>query len=146
MLFGLGLFLYLFVVNPTYITGDFMEPAVKNGSYRFSNYLYYKFNAYKPGDIIVFSYEDKMCFSRVVALENQEIKISENVIFVNGEVRHDSVRRDCNNWKLGTYGIDDVFKIPKGHLYVLSDNLSSQHDDSRVFGPISYTNIYGKLW
>ena len=81
-----------------------------------------------------------------MALENQEIKISDKAILVNNEVCSDAIERSWQNWRYGKYGVDDVTKIPAGHAYVLSDNLSAHHDDSRVFGPISYKKILGKVW
>ncbi len=42
--------------------------------------------------------------------------------------------------------LDDPFTVPKDNVFVLSDNLSAQHDDSRVFGPISKSVISGWVW
>jgi signal peptidase I len=100
----------------------------------------------KWGDIIIFRHEDKIWVSRIVGLENQEIKITDNTISLDNKVYSDSIHRNWKDWRYGHYGIESPAKIPSRHVYVLSDNFSAHHDDSRVFGPISYDNILGKVW
>ncbi len=146
LLVGTALFFYLFIVNPYRISGDCMEPAIKDGKRYFVNHLYYQLNTYRAGDIVIFRYEDKIWISRIVGLENQEIKISDKTLLINNAIYSDAIERNWQNWRYGKYGVNDVTKIPAGHVYVLSDNLSAHHDDSRVFGPISYKNILGKIW
>lgn len=141
-----SLFVYFIIANPYRISGDCMEPAIKDGKLYFVNYLYYKLNAYKAGDIIIFRHEDKIWVSRIVGLENQELKITDKTILVNNMDYSDSIQRSWQDWRYGHYGVDSIVKIQPGHVYVLSDNLSAHHDDSRVFGPISYDSILGKVW
>lgn len=123
-----------------------MEPAIKDAKLCFINYLYYKVNGYRAGDVIIFCYKDKVWVSRIVGLENQKIKINDKGIFIDNAVCSDAIERNWQDWRYGKYGIDNMVKIPAEHVYVLSDNLSAHHDDSRVFGPISYSNILGKVW
>ncbi|MEN9781971.1 MAG: hypothetical protein RL208_121, partial [Pseudomonadota bacterium] len=137
---------YFFIAKPYRIKGDCMEPAIKNDQLYFVNYLHYKFNPYKTGDIIIFYHGDKIWVSRIVGLENQEIKIIDNAILLDNKFYSDSIQRNWHNWKHGHYGVNSAAKIPANHVYVLSDNLSAHHDDSRVFGSISYSNILGKVW
>lgn len=126
--------------------GDCMEPAIQDGKLYFVNYLYYKFNDYKAGDIVVFRYEEKEWISRIVGLGGQNLQIIDSAILINNNIYNDFVQRNWKDWKYGHYGVDSAVKIPANHVYVLSDNLSAHHDDSRVFGPISYDSILGKVW
>lgn len=112
----------------------------------FVNYLYYKFSNYKIGDIVVFRHEGKIWISRIVGLENQEIKITDNSISLDNKLYSDSIQINWQDWQCGQHGVATPLKIPSKHAYVLSDNLSAHHDDSRVFGPISYDNILVKVW
>ena len=147
-----SLFIYFFIANPYRISGingekgNCMEPAIKDGRLYFVNHLYYKFGPYKTGDIIIFRHEDKIWISRIVGLKNQEIKITDNTILVDNKVYSDSVHRNWQDWRYGNYGVESIAKVPPRNVYVLSDNLSAHHDGSRVFGPISYENILGKVW
>ncbi len=130
--------------QPYWAIGDCMEPAVKDGGYVFLNRVLPYFRSYKIDDIVVFKHEKKVWYSRIVALEKDTIQINESEIVVNGiSLDEPGVHRDWNNWQYGTYAIDKPFKVPSGHVYVLSDKLSAHHDDSRVFGPISYSSILG---
>jgi len=131
---------------PYPVAGDCMEPAVKDGSYAFVNRMLPYFRAYKIGDIAVFDHEQKAWIARIVALENDVIQISDGTILVNGIVLQDSVKRNWKDWKYGSYGIEQPLTVPIGHVYVLSDDLSAHHDDSRVFGPISEKYIEGLVW
>lgn len=56
------------------------------------------------------------------------------------------ISRNWSGWNHGAYAIDKPFQVPTDHVFVLSDNLSAQHDDSWVFGPVSYTSILGIVW
>lgn len=147
-----SVFVYFFIANPYRISGingekgDCMEPAINDGQLYFVNHLHYKLSTYKMGDIIIFRHEDKIWISRIVGLENQEIKITDNTILLDNKVSSDSIQRSWQDWRYGHYGVDTATKIPSKHVYVLSDNLSAHHDDSRIFGPISYDNILGKVW
>lgn len=147
-----SLFVYFFIAHPYRNTGingeksDCMEPAIKDGQLFFVNHFHYKLSTYKIGDIIIFRHEDKIWISRIVGLENQEIKITDNTILLDNKVYYDSIQRNWQDWRYGNYGLDSGAKIPARHVYVLSDNLSAHHDDSRVFGPILYDNILGKVW
>jgi len=152
LLVAVLLFIYMFIARPYHISGihgekgDCMEPAIKDGQLYFVNYLYYKFLPYKVGDIIIFRHEEMTWISRIVGLENQELRITDNAILVNSKAQSDFVERNWSDWKYGHYGVEAPVKIPPRHVYVLSDNLSAHHDDSRVFGAISSDNILGKVW
>lgn len=134
--------------QPYRMYGNCMEPAKQDGGLYFLNNAtrYLGSHQYRVGDIILFKHENRVWVSRVVGLENDMIEIKENIISVNDNVLEDNIERNWTDWKFGTYAIDNIFQVPQGHVYVLSDNLSAHHDDSRVFGAISNTAIVGRLW
>jgi signal peptidase I len=133
--------------HPYNVPGDCMEPAIKDGSHIFVNHISPYLRQYQVGDIIAFKHEGKEWVSRIVALETDTVQITEGKVTVNG-IAHpdDGILRNWSNWKYGTYAIDKSFQVPSAHVFVLSDNLSAQHDDSRVFGPISKDSIVGRVW
>jgi signal peptidase I len=129
---------------PYWISGDCMEPAVKDGQMCLVNRTLPYLRGYQIGDIILFKHEEKIWISRIVALENDTIQITEGNIIVNGAALQDtSIQRNWSNWKQGNYAIDKSLQIPADHVFVLSDNLAAQHDDSRVFGPVLKKSILG---
>ncbi len=102
---------------------------------------------YRVNDIVLFNHKEKVWISRIVALETDTIQIDEDKLILNGVALQDaSIRRNWSDWKQGNYAISKQLQIPLGHVYVLSDNLSAQHDDSRVFGFISKGSILGLVW
>lgn len=134
-------------IEPFRSCGDCMEPAVMTGQLCFLNKLSPYLCQYHIDDIIAFKYEGISWYSRIVALENDTIQIADGSVIVNGITFDDAkIHRNWSGWKLGTYGIDKPFQVPLGHVFVLSDNLSADHDDSRVFGPIPYSSILGQIW
>jgi len=151
-LYCLGLILlsvlgFITLAQPYRYTGDCMEPALKDGHLYFLNRIAPYLRHYQIGDVILFKHEEKVWISRIVALEDNTIHITDNNIIVNGLSLHDTkIHRNWAGWKLGSYAIDKPFQVPGEHVFVLSDNLSAQHDDSRVFGPISKELILGVVW
>ncbi|MDP1724343.1 MAG: signal peptidase I [Alphaproteobacteria bacterium] len=133
--------------KPYRISGDCMEPAIKDGQLYFLNKATPYFRSYKIDDIIVFKHEDKDWIARIVALENNTIQIIEgNVIVNNIALDQKEIHRNWSGWQYGTFALNEPFQVPKDHVFVLSDNLSAQHDDSRVFGPIPRSSILGLIW
>ncbi len=129
------------------LSGDCMEPAVKDGSSYFVNRISSYLRQYQTGDIIIFEHEEKTWISRIVALAGDTIQITEGSVIVNGVILQEkNVHRNWSGWDYGTYAINTPLQIPKDHVFVLSDNLPARHDDSRVFGPISKNSISGLVW
>lgn len=133
--------------SPWRVSGDCMEPAVKDGQRYFVDRISPYIRQYQLYDIVIFNYENIVWVSRIVALENDTIQIEDGRIIVNDVAQDDTkIKRNWSNWNHGSYAINESFKVPVGHVYVLSDNLSADHDDSRVFGPISKKEILGVVW
>lgn len=124
---------YLFVW-PFRVSGDCMEPAIKDGKLYLLNRALPYLRQYHSGDIILFAYEGKTWIARIVAKANDTVEITQDKIIINGSLVEDNIARNWAGWKWGTYAIDKQLKVPMGSVYVLSDNLSAHHDDSRVFG------------
>lgn len=133
-----GVFLF---ARPLRVSGDCMEPAIKDGQlYFLNNVLPYL----QIGDTVAFKYDNKIWVSRIVALENDIIHITDGSVLVNDAP--DKVSRNWTHWKNGMYGIDEPFQVPVNHVFVLSDNLAARHDDSRTFGPVPKKMILGVIW
>lgn len=135
------------LATPYRLSGDCMEPAIMDGKLYFLNKISPYLRPYKIGDIIVFKHEGKDWIARVVAVENNIIQITEGNVIVNGVALDEKgIHRNWSGWKQGVHAIDKPLQVPADHIFVLSDNLSASHDDSRVFGPISNSSIVGLIW
>lgn len=132
--------------QPYRISGDCMEPAIVDGKLYFLDRITPYIRKFQIGDIILFKHDEKTWISRVVALENTKILINEGNVIVNDvALQNNKIIRHWANWNYGVYAINKPFQVPSNHLFVLSDNLSAQHDDSRVFGPVSNKSILGLI-
>lgn len=137
----------LLIAQPYRISGDCMEPAIMDGHLYFLNRLSPYLRQPKIDDIILFKHNGKIWISRIVALGSDKILISNSSIMVNSVVRDNSdIHRNWSNWKYGIYAINSTFQVATNHVFVLSDNLSAHHDDSRVFGSIATKSILGVIW
>lgn len=142
-----SIILAIALARPYRVSGDCMEPAVIDGHLCFLNRISPYLRQYQINDIILFKHEGKVWVSRIVALETDTIHITEGNVVVNGiTLQCAGIHRSWSNWKHGIYAIDKPLKVPIDHVFVLSDNLSAQHDDSRVFGPVSKKSILGLVW
>lgn len=139
--------IFLAFAQPYRISGDCMEPAIGDGRLYFLNRASPYIRQYRVGDIIAFKHEGRLWISRIVALEASTIQIIEGSVVVDGTVLESKgMHRNWSGWKYGVYAIDTPFQVPTDYVFVLSDNLSAQHDDSRIFGPISKDFILGLVW
>ncbi|MBC8245205.1 MAG: signal peptidase I [Verrucomicrobia bacterium] len=131
--------------KPFRVRGDCMAPAINDGQWCFVNRAAsWSFEPVR-GEIVMFDHETKTWVSRVVAVAGDEIQIDEGSIAVNGKVLTEKgVERDWTAWRQGSYAIDQPCRVPPGHMFVLSDKLSAQSDDSRVFGPIKISRVVGR--
>lgn len=140
----LVLLLWRIIAQPYRISGDCMESALMDKQLCFLNRLLPYLRQYEIGDVLAFNYDGKVWVSRIVALETDTVQIAEGSIVVNDVALPDAgISRNWSGWNHGAYAIDKPFQVPADHVFVLSDNLSAQHDDSRVFGPISNASILG---
>lgn len=132
--------------KPYRVAGDCMRPAFQDGQLYFLNRAIPYLRQYRINDVVAFKHEEKIWISRIVALGGNSIQLSENTIIIDGIIQKDQIHRNWSDWKYGSYATSATFQIPKNSIFVLSDNLSAHHDDSRVFGAILKDSVVGLIW
>jgi len=139
---GLAIVVMIFLYQPVKVEGTSMNPLLSDQERIFINKFIYRFEPIERGDVVVFWYpldRSKSFIKRVVGLPGETIEIRAGHLYVNGEELADQYVPagyiDGSN-----YG---PRKIPEKEYFVMGDHRDSSND-SRVFGPVPRSYIYGK--
>jgi len=142
----IALLIIYFVVQSFYIPSSSMEPTLVPGERVLVAKFYYLITEPQRGDIIVFRYpfdDRKNLIKRVIGLPGEKIKISNGMIYVNGEpLQGDKYVRTYYDY--GFYGEGEK-TVPEDSYFVLGDN-SINSDDSRFWGYVPRKNILGRAF
>jgi len=122
------------------IDGVSMSPRVSDGDLT----LFFRTNdGIDVGDVVLFTKDDKQYVSRIVAVENDVITLDEEGhLYINGVEHSDTPAYNLERGE--PIKINYPQRLEKGKYFVINDNFESG-DDSREFGVIEKTNIYGKV-
>ena len=135
-------FFIIFLYQPVKVEGTSMMPTLQDQERVFINKFVYKLEPIERGDVIVFRYPRdpaKSYIKRVIAVAGDHVRIEAGVVFVNGkrlqEMYVPRMYEDVRSYP-------EIVVPPHGY-FVLGDhrNLSN---DSRDFGPVDESFIYGK--
>jgi signal peptidase I len=139
---GLAIVVMIFLYQPVKVEGTSMNPLLSDQERIFINKFIYRFEPIERGDVIVFWYpldRSKSFIKRVVGLPGEKIEVRSGHLYVNDEELPDQYvptgYLDGSN-----YG---PRQIPADSYFVLGDHRDSSND-SRVFGPVPRSFIYGK--
>lgn len=141
MLFAAACAKHAAVPQPVRVEGIAMSPALNNDDRIFIDR---NFATLRRGDIVVFYHPEdnrKSYIKRIVALPEEEIEIVRDKVFVNGKEMAEPYVDPENNTML--QGLNKQ-KVPHDSYFVMGDNRNNSND-SRVFGSIPLTLIYGKF-
>ncbi|MFP5275742.1 MAG: signal peptidase I [Acidobacteriota bacterium] len=131
-----------FLYQPVRVEGTSMLPRLENSDRLFINKFVYHIEAIQRGDIVVFHYPldpTKSYIKRVVALPGDRIRIDHGQVWLNGKALPESYvparYRDSRSMP--------AMVVPKGYYFMMGDHRSIS-SDSREFGPVERSLIYGK--
>lgn len=139
---GLAIVVMIFLYQPVKVEGTSMRPLLSNEERIFINKFVYHFEPIHRGDVVVFWYpldRSKSFIKRVVGLPGETITIRAGRVYINGRKLADQYVPP-NYLDGSNYG---PLKIPQNSYFVMGDHRDSSND-SRVFGPVPRSDIYGK--
>jgi signal peptidase I len=139
---GLAIVVMIFLYQPVKVEGNSMNPLLSDQERIFINKFVYHFEPIDRGDVIVFWYpldRSKSFIKRVVGLPGETIQIRAGDVYIDGKKLPDQYVPP-NYLDGSNYG---PLKIPRGDYFVMGDHRDSSND-SRVFGPVPRSLIYGK--
>ena len=139
---GLAIVIMIFLYQPVKVEGTSMNPLLSDQERIFINKFVYRFEPIERGDVIVFWYpldRSKSFIKRVVGLPGETVEIRAGHVYVNGRELPDqyvpSGYLDGSNYT--------PRRIARDEYFVMGDHRDSSND-SRVFGPVPRSYIYGK--
>jgi signal peptidase I len=139
---GISAFIIVFLYQPVKVEGTSMMPSLDDQERIFINKFVYRIEPIQRGDIVVFRYPRdpaKSFIKRVIGLAGDHIRIDDGRVYLNGKlVAEDYVPR--------AYEDDRSYPevvVPPDSYFVLGDHRSLSND-SRDFGPVESSFIYGK--
>ncbi|UCC99093.1 MAG: signal peptidase I [Phycisphaerales bacterium] len=146
------------------IAGTSMEPTILHGSLLVVDRFSYLWKDPAIDDIVVFTPVEGVspdppdcAFKRVVAVGGETIQVRDGDVYVDGR-RREAKGRAPGQGRPGSplpidffgtdnrylvCGVDESYRVPEGHYFVLGDN-RSYSVDSRCFGAVPRENIKGK--
>jgi signal peptidase I len=131
-----------FLYQPVRVEGTSMLPRLEDSDRLFINKFVYRISAIERGDVVVFHYPrdpEKSYIKRVIGLPGDRLWIAQGQVWLNGKPLTESyvpeVYRD-------TRSMADMV-VPPDTYFMMGDHRSIS-SDSREFGPVERSLIYGK--
>jgi signal peptidase I len=135
-------FIIVFLYQPVKVEGTSMMPSLEDQERIFVNKFVYRLERIQRGDIVVFRYPrdpSKSFIKRVIGVAGDHIRIDSGQVYVNGEALDEDY---VPNAFTDQRSYPDVV-VPDDCYFVLGDH-RSMSNDSRDFGPVPVSFIYGK--
>jgi signal peptidase I len=139
---GLAAVIIVFFYQPVKVEGTSMAPSLSDQERIFINKFVYHVGVIERGDVVVFWYPldpSKSFIKRVVGLPGDMIEIRQGRVFINGK-HLDEPYVPAEYMDLSDYA---PMRVQPGQYFVMGDHRISSND-SRMFGPVAASYIYGK--
>jgi signal peptidase I len=140
---AISAFIIIFLYQPVKVEGTSMMPSLDDQERIFVNKFVYRLEPIQRGDIVVFRYPrdpSKSYIKRVIGVAGDHIHILAGRVYLNGNpLEEDYVPPEYADARSCP---DDVV-VPSNAYYVLGDH-RTMSNDSRDFGPVNQSYIYGK--
>ena len=131
-----------FLYQPVRVEGTSMLPRLEDRDRLFINKFVYHISAIERGDVVVFHYPrdpEKSYIKRVIGLPGDRIAIDRGQVWLNGNVLRENyvplMYRDSRSMA--------EIVVPPETYFMMGDHRSIS-SDSREFGPVDRSLIYGK--
>ncbi|HEX6804216.1 MAG TPA: signal peptidase I [Terriglobales bacterium] len=139
---AISAFIIVFLYQPVKVEGTSMMPSLDDQERIFINKFVYRIEPIQRGDIVVFRYPRdpaKSFIKRVIGVAGDHVRIVDGHVFLNGKML-------VENYVPNVYQDERSYPeivVPPDSYFVLGDHRSLSND-SRDFGPVEASYIYGK--
>jgi signal peptidase I len=139
---AISAFIIIFLYQPVKVEGTSMMPSLEDQERIFVNKFVYRLEPIERGDIVVFRYPrdpSKSYIKRVIGMAGDRIRIDDGQVYVNGQALDESyVPPEYTDSRRYPESV-----VPPHSYFVLGDH-RSMSNDSRDFGSVNQSFIYGK--
>lgn len=140
----LAVLVILFLYQPVKVEGTSMMPSLVDQERIFINKFVYRFGIgdINRGDLVVFWYPgdlSKSYIKRVIGLPGDTVEFDDGMVLVNGKALQEDYVLDEYRDRSSA----PPYKVREDEYFVLGDHRSSSND-SRAWGGVPKTHIYGK--
>ncbi|PYV49385.1 MAG: signal peptidase I [Acidobacteria bacterium] len=139
---AISAFIIVFLYQPVKVEGTSMMPSLDDQERIFINKFVYRIEPIQHGDIVVFRYPRdpaKSFIKRVIGVAGDHVRIVDGRVSLNGKTL-------VEDYVPPAYQDDRSYPdviVPPESFFVLGDHRSLSND-SRDFGPVDASFIYGK--
>jgi len=139
---AISAFIIVFLYQPVKVEGTSMMPSLDDQERIFINKFVYRIEPIQHGDIVVFRYPRdpaKSFIKRVIGIAGDHVRITDGRVYLNGKLL-------VEDYVPHAYQDDRSYAdvvVPPDSYFVLGDHRSLSND-SRDFGPVDASYIYGK--
>jgi signal peptidase I len=131
-----------FLYQPVRVEGTSMLPRLEDRDRLFINKFVYHLSAIERGDVVVFHYPrdpEKSYIKRVIALPGDRLRIDHGIVYLNGRPQREAYVPDeyRDNRSMAE------LVVPADTYFMMGDHRSIS-SDSREFGPVERSLVYGK--
>lgn len=131
-----------FLYQPVRVEGTSMLPRLEDRDRLFINKFVYHISAIERGDVVVFHYPrdpEKSYIKRVIGLPGDRISIEQGQVWLNGKLLREKYVPE--QYRDGRSMAEVI--VPPDCYFMMGDHRSIS-SDSREFGPVERSLIYGK--
>ncbi len=131
-----------FLYQPVRVEGTSMLPRLEDRDRLFINKFVYRVSAIERGDVVVFHYPrdpEKSYIKRVIAVPGDRLSIDRGQVWLNGKRQ---IEKYVPEEFQDSRSMAEIV-VPKGKYFMMGDHRSIS-SDSREFGPVARSLIYGK--
>ena len=132
----------IFLYQPVKVEGTSMMPSLDDQERIFVNKFVYRLEPIERGDVVVFRYPhdpSKSFIKRVIGVAGDHVRIDGGQVYVNGN----PIAEDYVAPAYADSQSNPEITVPRNSYFVLGDH-RNMSKDSREFGPVSVSFIYGK--
>lgn len=144
---GLALIIQAFIARPFIVSGNSMDPNIKDGQYLIVDEISYKFENPQRGDVIVFKAPPeptKYYIKRIIGLPGETVIIDGTKVTIKNASHPEGFVLD-ENFITHPQSNHMEVKVPEGKYFVMGDNRAGSYD-SRSWGELPKINIQGRAF